>query len=194
MGLEYEKKYCANREVLQKMQQSFSEPSYVLNMETTYYDTPDNALSKQKITLRRRFENGISICTLKTPMSGAGRGEFQTEADSIESAIPTLCKLSGFIELDILAKSGLKEVCGAKFTRIARKISFGSSTLELALDEGFLLGGNKKLPLFEVEVELLSGETKDADLYGHLLAEKFHLQEETQSKFRRALALAKGEG
>lgn len=193
MGLEYERKYRTDAETLQKIHKSLSEPAYTFQMETTYYDTPDNALSRQKITLRRRYENGISVCTLKTPAAGVGRGEFQTEADSIEDAIPILCKLSGFEALETIVAEGLTAVCGAKFTRIARKIDFAGSVLELALDEGFLLGGNKELPLYEIEVELLSGEPKDADLYGAMLAKKFALQEEAESKFRRAMALAKGE-
>ncbi len=193
MGLEYERKYAADENTLQKIHASFSEPSYILQMETTYYDTVDSALSRQKITLRRRFENGVSVCTLKTPAGIIGRGEFQTEADSIESAIPVLCQLSGFDWLKTLAQKGLVRVCGAKFTRIARKIPFGSSLLEVALDQGVLSGGGKELPLYEVEVELLSGFPKDADLYGALLSAKFSLQEETKSKFRRAMDLAKGE-
>lgn len=193
MGLEYERKYRTDEETLQKIHNALSEASYILQMETTYYDTPDSALSQKKITLRRRFENGTSICTLKTPSRGYGRGEFQTEAASIEEAIPLLCKLSGFAALESLAKNGLIAVCGAKFTRIARKINFADSVLELALDSGVLLGGGKELPLYEVEVELLTGETRDADLYSAILSEKFHLQEEKESKFRRAMALAKGE-
>lgn len=193
MGLEYERKYRTDAETLQKIHESLSEAPYVFQMETTYYDTIDSALSRQKITLRRRFENGISICTLKMPAKGAGRSEFQTEADSIEEAIPVLCKLSGFQELEALAENGLTEVCGAKFTRTARKISFGSSVLELALDQGVLLGGGKELPLYEAEVELISGDPKDTDVYGAVLAAKFSLQEETESKFRRAMILAKGD-
>ena len=193
MGLEYERKYASDKNTLQEIHASLSEPSYVLQTESTYYDTPDSALSRQKITLRRRFENGICVCTLKTPTGGVGRGEFQTEADCIENAIPTLCKLSGFEALENIAQKGLTAVCGAKFTRIARKIQFGNSVLELALDQGLLSGGGRTLPLYEVEVELLSGDPKDADLYGNLIAEKFRLKEETKSKFRRAMALAKGE-
>ena len=193
MGLEYERKYSTTAEVLEKIHNSLFEPHYILQMETTYYDTPDHALSKRKITLRRRFENGISVCTLKTPTGGFGRGEFQTEAANIEDAIPVLCKLSGFSALETFAKDGLREVCGAKFTRIARKISYGESVLELALDQGVLLGGGRALPLYEVEVELVSGNPQDADQYGAFLSAKFSLQEETSSKFRRAMALAKGE-
>ena len=193
MGLEYEKKYRADQETLQRIDAALTETPYFLNMETTYYDTPSGALSRKKITLRRRFENGISVCTLKTPTGTAARGEFQIEKEGIIEAIPELCKLSGYEELLSLTAEGVLPVCGAKFTRTARQVSFGSSTLEVALDRGILLGGGKGLPLYELEVELLSGDPKDADDYGIRLAEKFSLTEEPYSKFRRALALSKGE-
>ena len=193
MGLEYEKKYRADRETLNRIDNTLTEPLCLLEMETTYYDTPDGALSKRKITLRRRFENGISVCTLKTPTNTAARGEFQVEKADIAEAIPELCKLSGFDELLSLTAGSVVPVCGAKFTRTARQVAFGKSTLEIALDRGVLIGGGKELPLYELEVELLYGEPKDADLYGNILAAKFSLCEEKTSKFRRALALAKGE-
>lgn len=193
MGLEYEKKYRADRETLNLIDNALTEPPCLLEMETTYYDTPEGALSERKITLRRRFENGISVCTLKTPTGTAARGEFQVEQAEIKDALPELCKLSGFDALLSLTSSGIVPVCGAKFTRTARQIAFGNSTLEVALDRGVLTGGGKELPLYELEVELLSGDRADADLYGKLLAAKFSLSEEKHSKFRRALALAKGD-
>lgn len=193
MGLEYEKKFRSSENALKEMDAALTQPPYVLQMETTYYDTPTGDLSKRKITLRRRLENGVSVCTLKTPTGTAARGEFQVECDSINDAIPILCKLSNLEELLSLTAQGAIPVCGAKFTRKARRISFGDSLLEVALDQGFLIGDGKELPLFEVEVELLSGEIRDADIYADLLARKFSLQEEPKSKFRRALDLAKGD-
>lgn len=193
MGLEYEKKFRAEENVLCRIDAALTEPPYFLQMETTYYDTPSGALSKRRITLRRRLENGISVCTLKTPTGTAARGEFQTECANIQDAIPILCKLTNWDELLFLTAEGVVPVCGAKFTRTARKIPFGDSLLEVALDAGILIGGERELPLFEVEVELLSGKEQDADLYAALLAQKFSLQEEPKSKFRRALDLAKGD-
>lgn len=193
MGVEYELKFRAVPEQLAAMEAELPGEPVRYTMETTYYDTPSGALSRKKITLRRRFENGISVCTLKTPTGTAARGEFQVEKESIIEAIPELCKLSGYEELLSLTAEGVLPVCSAKFTRTARQVSFGSSTLEVALDRGILLGGGKEIPLFELEVELLSGDPKDADDYAIRLAEKFSLTEEPYSKFRRALALSKGE-
>ena len=162
-------------------------------METTYYDALDSALSERHITLRRRFENGESVCTVKTPTSGYGRGEWDCRCDKIEDAILELCKLGAPEELISLTAVGVAPICGAKFTRRALLLEFGEAELELALDKGILSGGGKEVPLCEVEVELKSGPEDAALKFGMVLAAKFGLIPQKKSKFRRALALAKGE-
>ena len=65
--------------------------------------------------------------------------------------------------------------------------------MEIALDEGVLIGGGREIPLCELEVELKAGSEAAAIQWAQHLAERFCLQEESQSKFRRAFGLAKGE-
>ena len=72
-------------------------------------------------------------------------------------------------------------------------IDLPGGSVELALDQGFLIGGNRELPLCEVEVELKSGTTDLCDRFAHDLAARFQLTTEAASKFSRALALYKGE-
>ena len=64
----------------------------LLNMATTYYDTPDRRCSARRWTLRLRQENEKFVATLKTPAVGKGkaRGEWQCEVTNIQSAIPML--------------------------------------------------------------------------------------------------------
>ena len=189
MGREFELKYAATEAAQEKIAAAFGAFD-TISMETTYYDTPESALSARHITLRRRMENGISVCTLKTPTGGIGRGEWEMECDSIEKAAPELCKLSGW-DLDI--SSGIVSVCGARFTRRFCTITLPQCTVEIALDAGILLGGGKEIPLCEVEVELKSGSEEAAVVFAKTLAQKFGLTVEHKSKFRRALTLAKGE-
>jgi len=193
MGVEYEKKYRATPEQLAVIRQSFSEEEKLLEMETTYYDTPDGALSQRFYTLRRRMENTASVCTLKAPEKGAGRGEWEVLCDNIENAIPKLCKLGAPADLPQLTAGGVVPVCGARFTRVAKLLVMDDLTVELALDQGILLGGGKTVPLCEVEVELKSGTRQAADAFANFLAVRFGLTPEKGSKFRRALALSKGE-
>lgn len=189
MGVEYELKFRANKQQLAAIRQAFHEPEQLLQMQTTYYDTPDGAFSRRFYTLRRRQENHRSVCTLKTPEQGLGRREFEAEAETIEEAISKLCKLGGPAELPQLAEAGLIPVCQARFTRIAKVLQMDGLTVELALDEGFLSGGGNTQPFCEVEVELKAGSRQGADAFAKHLAHRFCLTPEPRSKFRRALDL-----
>lgn len=193
MGVEFELKFRATPEIVQKIRQDISGKETSYDMETTYYDTRSGALSQRKFTLRRRMENGQSVCTLKTPAKGIGRMEFEVNSPDIEKALPELCKLSGITELPVLLASGIAPLCGAKFQRIAKTLTFEGSILELALDEGVLTGGGKTLPLCEIEVELKKGAEEAAVKYAKALAKTYGLQTEHASKFARSRALAKGE-
>ena len=192
MGIEFEMKYAATPESQAAIRAFLGGCFHTYAMQTTYYDTPAKELSAQRWTLRRRLENETSICTLKTPGTGLGRGEGDCEKNTIEEAIPELCKLSGRQELSSLAGK-LVPICGARFTRQAFPIDSNGTTLEVALDRGVLLGGGKEAPLCEVEVELKSGEEQEVLLFARVLEHKFGLTPEPRSKFRRALDLAKGE-
>lgn len=192
MGIEFELKYQATPGMLEKLREEFSEDSRTTAMETTYYDTPESTLSALRYTLRRRMENGISVCTLKTPAEEPGRQEYEVLCTTIEDALERLGNQSG-IDLVTLTEAGLVPVCGARFTRVAKDITLSNTTVELAMDKGVLIGGGREVPLHEVEVELKSGSRETAKLYAAQLALRYNLVPETASKFCRALALTRGE-
>ena len=192
MGLEYELKFSADPAVQDKIRLWLGGGWFEYRMHTTYYDTPEGTLSARKWTLRHRLENDTHICTLKTP-AGDARGEWETECDRIEDAIEKLCKLGAPSELAELTREGVQPVCGAQFTRLASTVSGHGGVLEIALDQGILFAGQRQEPLCEVEVELKSGSRAAAVAYAKALAEKYGLTPEQKSKFRRALALARGE-
>lgn len=193
MGIEFELKFRATPEALTAMAKAISGRMQVFQMETTYYDTPTGALSQRRYTLRRRMENDLSVCTLKTPAEGFGRREFEVNSPELEAALPELCKLSGLPELPGLLQEGVVPLCGARFDRRAITVSLEDCILEVALDEGVLTGGGKTQKLCEAEVELKKGSREAAVKYAKELAERFGLVPESRSKFSRAKALAKGE-
>lgn len=190
MGREFELKYRATPEQLAAVEARYGGFSPI-SMETTYYDTPDGVLSRLRWTLRRRMENGRSVCTLKTPLPDGSRGEWETECADIRDAIPELCKLSNSRQLLLLTAGGFCPSCGAKFTRLARTLSYSGCTVELALDSGLLLGGGKKLPFAELEVELKEGSEEAAVAFARTLAQEFGLVPEAKSKICRAQALTR---
>lgn len=191
MGREFELKFRADAAVIAEIQGKYGDFTPI-SMETTYYDTPDRRLSSLRRTLRRRMENGVSVCTFKCPHSSGGRGEWEVEADSIREGIPKLCAQGADPELMSLTAGGLTEVCGARFTRLAKTLKVPGGIVELALDRGVLLGGGKELPLAEVEVELKEGSDEAAAAFARQIAAEFRLVPEEKSKFARAMALAVG--
>jgi len=188
MGIEFELKYRATEQSQQAIAR-LVDNWQTIAMETTYYDTASLALSEKRYTLRRRLENGVTVCAVKTPAQGHSRGEWEVEAQTVEAAIPELCKLGAPADLADLTREGVIPVCGARFTRRAATVTVDDTVLELALDKGCLFSGSRELPLCEVEVELKQGVQAQAVAYGSMLARRFGLETEPKSKFRRALAL-----
>ena len=193
MGVEFELKFSAEPDQLEAVAAAYPVDYHTITMETTYFDTPDFALSDRRVTLRRRMENGEAVCTVKTPISELGRGEWDCCCENIEEAILALCKLGAPMDLLALTADGVAPVCGAKFTRRAGLVTVQGTELEIALDRGILIGCGNEIPLCEVEVELKSGDPDTAVSFGTALADRFGLQPQKKSKFRRALALARGE-
>ena len=149
-----------------------------IHMKTTYYDTADGALSSRKWMLRVRQENERSVVTMKTPGVGYARGEWECEGDSPEAAIETLIGRGAPEELRELSAPGLQMVCGA--------------ACEVCADGGGLLGGKRRDPFCELELELSRGSENELLAFSRALASKYFLAEEQKSKFVRARRLADG--
>ena len=188
MGREFELKYQATPETIAAIQAKFGEFTPI-SMETTYYDTEDLSLRQRRWTLRRRLENGKSVCTVKTPLPDGSRGEWETENADLAAGVKALCGMGAPKEISDYVNQGVTPFCGAKFTRLAKTIALPGGSVELALDEGVLLGGGQELPFAEVEVELKSGEDDLASVFAGKLAAEFDLKEQPKSKLARAMAL-----
>lgn len=192
MGREFELKYRANPEQIKKIREKYEDFTSI-SMETTYYDTFDMKLGMHHWTLRRRMENGVSVCTFKKPMDDGSKAEWEVQAPNIMEGVMQLCQNGAPWELMRCAAGGVQAICGAKFTRLAKTLHVDGCTVELALDEGILSGGGKEIPLCEVEVELKEGEDAAAVVFAKALAAEFGLVPEEKSKFARALRLAFGQ-
>ena len=190
MGVEYEIKLVPTQEkYFLLLEASFQETGVHFDMETTYYDTIDRSLRRRDITLRKRMENGKSVCTMKTP-ADLGRNEYEVEAATIEEAIPQLCKLASAPDIADLLASGVEEVCGARFHRIARRMQLTDGVVEVCIDRGQLLGGGKTLPLLEVELELIEGAPEGVRRNAAALCAAYQFKEEKRSKYARSYMLA----
>lgn len=187
MATELELKYRSGHAQMAVIRRDYPD-LHPITMETAYFDAPGRPLGQKHWTLRRRLENSRSVCALKTPGENGVTGEWEVEETSLEAAIPKLCQLGAPREL--LALTGLTQVCAARFTRLAGLLDLGSATVELALDQGVLLGGGREEALCEVEIELKSGDREALMAFGRDFARKYGLETEHKSKFARANALA----
>ena len=165
-----------------------------IHMKTTYFDTADGALSSRRWMLRVRQENERSVVTMKTPGTGYARGEWECEGDSPEAAIETLIGKGAPAQLRELRAPGLKMVCGASFVRLTQPLRLSEkTTCEICADGGELLGGQRREPFCELELELSRGSEDELLAFARALASKYCLTEEQKSKFVRARRLADGE-
>lgn len=191
MGAEYELKYGADTASQRAVAEGYPGEWTMTDMQTTYFDTPSGSLSARRYMLRRRLENGVPVCTLKTSGKGNERGEWEVNCAEITTAVSMLCKLGCPADLADLCAEGLVPICGAEFTRQARILKLPDFTAELALDKGILFSGEKQSPLCEIEIELKTGSKEALDAFAADFAAKYALQAEDKSKFARALALYK---
>ena len=189
MGREFELKYQATPEIIAEIRGKFGDFTPI-SMETTYYDTEELSLRQRKWTLRRRLENGKSVCTVKTSLPDGSRGEWETENTDLAAGAEALCAMGAPKEILDYVNQGVTPFCGAKFTRLAKIMELPGGSVELALDEGVLLGGGQELSFAEVEVVLKSGEDSVARAFAGKLAAEFDLIEQPKSKLARAMALA----
>ena len=164
-----------------------------VHMKTCYFDTADGALSARKWMLRVRQENEKSVVTMKTPGKDHARGEWECEGKTPEAAIETLILKGAPQALRELVSPGLRMVCGASFVRLTQTLLLpDGTTCEVCADGGELLGGHRKEPFFELELELTRGKPETLVAYAQKISRKFGLQEEEKSKFVRARRLADG--
>lgn len=174
------------------------------HMQSEYYDTPDHRFFRERITLRHRLEDESSVFCMKAPLRGEQsvgtalcrpspaadphlRGEWETEAADLASALPKLAALGAPVPQ---ADTPLQVLCRADFIRRAVLLRLDDGSIaELALDLGTLSGATRSLPLCELELELKSGDPAAARAFAEALAERFSLRPEPLSKFARASAL-----
>lgn len=190
MGQEIEHKFKGKEALFALLARDYPGLSPI-SMETAYFDDASRTLAGRQWMLRRRLENGDSLCTLKTPLPDGSRGEWEIRERDLPRALLQLVALGAPDELSTLGP--LIQVCGARFLRRARLVAADGATFELALDQGVLLGGGRELPFWEVELEYKSGDLAAFRRYCEAFAHAYGLEPEPRSKFARAYALAQEE-
>ena len=121
---------------------------YVSSMDdlrNTYFDTKSRGLNAAKMALRVREKNGQFIQTLKTKGASVNglsrRGEWEWSINSLELDASLLRSCEAWpAELNVF---DLRPAFETNFTRYQFLFEWRGSSIELALDQGFVLSGGK---------------------------------------------------
>lgn len=182
-------------------------------MHSLYYDTDEGDLNKSEATLRVRQEGDQSVMTIKLGEKGSAslhqRLEWNLVIDEkiwepdLDEGIDPQSFLKYAVSdgdpddsllelLERLENKPLQVICQAHFKRTAYDVGYGDTLMELALDDGFLSGGDARETLLELELELKEGDVPDLLELGQILEENLPLEPEPKSKYARCLDLLAG--
>lgn len=167
------------------------------HLVSTYFDTPDLALRNRKVALRIRRMGRALEQTLKAPKGLQAGLQSRTEWNAfIETEEPDLSLIGDPALRKWLRKrtkaDGLTAVFTTDIKRTTWQIVFNTTRLEVALDEGRIIAGDRSLPISEVELELVEGAASDLIAFAQLLIEKYPLVLDRDSKAARGYALFTG--
>ncbi|MCD8504188.1 MAG: CYTH and CHAD domain-containing protein [Burkholderiaceae bacterium] len=161
-----------------------------IRLRAQYFDTQTSNLAKSGVALRLRLEGRRWVQTLKMP--GSHRLE-KIELNHPRPG-PTL-DLSVYAETPaarIIEKHGdqLAISYETDVRRLYRRIRTVAGLVEVALDQGHIKAGDLKLPVSEVEFELVSGQPQAMFLLGLKWLTTYNLVLDLRSKAERGTTLA----
>jgi inorganic triphosphatase YgiF len=167
-------------------------------LDNIYFDTPARALAKARIGLRLRRDGERWLQTVKGG-GGSRAGLHRREEIEFPVAGPELewAPLKGSAFEVVLARErpGLAPLFRTRFKRDIRLLQGAAGgSVELAIDQGEIIAGDRSEPLCEVELELHAGPVDDLFSVALLLAERHPLVLDNRSKAERGLKLADGTG
>ncbi|HEX5377124.1 MAG TPA: CHAD domain-containing protein [Phenylobacterium sp.] len=122
-------------------------------LTSTYFDTPDNALSRGHISLRLRDGGAHRVQTLKRG-EGFAREEHEgpAPAKGLDLSVPALKRA-----LTPAQRRSLAPVFTVSVSRRQRTFTHAGAEIELAVDEGAVTSGDRRRTICEVELELMAG-------------------------------------
>ena len=133
--------------------------SGMVNQRSIYFDTPAEILAKTGLSLRIRLSDGKRIQTVKTAgANGAGlfaRTEWESAVADDKPILDDTTPVRALIGDAVDDVAPLFEV---QVTRRTWQVREGASLIELAVDRGEVVAGDRRAPLCEVELELKDGD------------------------------------
>jgi inorganic triphosphatase YgiF len=170
-----------------------------VHLRAVYGDTADQRLAAAGFALRLRHEGRVWVQTLK----GRGDGLMTRLEHEVrlppQRGTPALdpSRHAGTPAGDALAAlladgAPLEERYRTDIRRTARLVRSGGATMELAFDEGHILAGQRRLPVCELEIELVAGPPLALLALAERWVARHHLWLDVRTKAERGHRLALG--
>lgn len=149
---------------LSELVRRFGKPGEQHRLENVYYDDRALNLHRQRVALRMRRQGERWIQTLKGK-GGVQQGlhkrlewNWERDNESLDLACIGQARQEGLL-CEIPEGTELIAVFRTDFTRHAWQVERPQGVVELVLDEGLITSGQHSARLYEMELELLSGQT-----------------------------------
>lgn len=135
-------------------------------LRTIYFDTQSNDLQKNGIALRIRKKGRAAAIQGIKSLNAVGSVPFARREIEVrcKDDIPDLSLFDKGTATELLSIVGncpIERKFETQLKRQTKLMSSGNSKVELAFDEGYIIGGETRLPINEVELELKSGNVTD---------------------------------
>lgn len=162
---------------------------------STYYDTPDAWIRRHKMGLRLRQKGDQWLQTLK---GDAVAQDGRTVREEVELKLPgPQLNMDLFLNtaFDAVARdeavvAQIAPVFVTDFVRRTWDLVLADGTkVEVALDRGDVIAGEKREPILELELELVSGEVASMDALAVALRDTYALPPGSRSKAQRGYDL-----
>ncbi|HEX7890595.1 MAG TPA: CHAD domain-containing protein [Ramlibacter sp.] len=140
-------------------------PAESKRLRARYFDTPDEALAQAGLVLRIRQEGGDWVQTAKGPGRGSFERlehDFRLESSGADTS-PLIARHRGHPVHELLVQalrhspSDLQPTFETEIERLARTVSAGGASIEIALDRGEVRSDGRAQAVQEIEFELKEG-------------------------------------
>lgn len=169
-------------------------PAVTQRQSSAYFDTPDLRLRRAGIATRIRTIGSRRVQTVKMAAEPGSltRSEWEHVTDR---TVPDLTDLGDNAAAPLLAgiaTEQLQPVFRADVHRTAYRLGKADWLVEMVIDVGDIVAGQARLPISEVEFELLSGQPRHLYALAAELAARLPVRMRLDSKADRGYALLAG--
>lgn len=170
----------------------------IKKLRSVYFDTPDFELCGSSVALRLRKDGARWVQAVKGGGGVKSGLHSRVELETVVAGPFPDCAaiasgaFSGLFSSPRLCTQ-LQPVFSTRFTRSSRIVTFKPGVrVEVCLDRGVIICGDRTEPVCEIELELKSGQARHLYEFGLRLLDSLPLRVENRSKAERGYALLTG--